>query len=414
MADENLGTARGKLIIDGSQARTELSKTAASAEDFRKRSTAAGGAAGNILARGQKVATASAIGLAGAFALAVSSAASFESKISAIGAVTGASAEDLENVRRKSLQLGKDTKFSAGEAADAISELAKAGISLPDILNGAADATVALAAAGEVALPEAAALASNAMNQFSLKAKDLPGIADLIAGAANASAIDVHDFGESLKQVGAVANLAGLSFKDTAIAIAEMGNAGIKGSDAGTSLKTFLSNLIPTTKTQIDLFKKLGLVTKDGSNQFFDAAGNVKNLAGLQGTLQKALKGQTKEQKLANLQTLFGTDAIRAGAIAALAGEKGYNKMSAALSKVKAADVAKKRMDNLKGSLENLKGTLETIAISIGEHVQGAIHFLAADLLRHQIQLAGGDADVAGDRHRLMVAEHARAGLLAH
>jgi TP901 family phage tail tape measure protein len=372
VAEENLGTARGKLLIDGSQARAELKRTASSAEDFRNKSERSGGAAAGAMKKAGKGVAIAAVGIAGAFLLAIGSAASFEKRISAIGAVTGASAEDLDNVRRKALQLGKDTKFSAGEAAEAIEELAKAGLSLPDIMNGAADATVNLAAAGEIDLPQAATIASNAMNQFGLAAKQLPAVADDIAGAANASAIDVSQFGQSISQVGAVANLAGLSFHDTAVAIAEMGNAGIKGSDAGTSLKTFLQNLIPTTKQQIDLSKKLGLITKEGTNAFFDQKGKVKGLADISQVLQRALAGMGEEQKLATLGILFGSDAIRAAAVLADQGAAGYDKMSKSMGKVKAADVAKKRMDNLAGSIEQMKGSAETLAIVIGESLQGA------------------------------------------
>lgn len=304
--------------------------------------------------------------VAGGFAVAVKSAADFEQKLSDVKAVSGATNKEMESLRQKALQLGKDTQFSASEAADAIGELAKAGVSVTDILGGAADATVALAAAGGIDLPEAATLAANAMNGFGLAAKDLPRVADLIAGAANASAIDVSEFGFSLQQVAAVAHLAGVSFDDTATAIALLGNAGIKGSDAGTSLKTVFQNLIPTTKQQIELSKKLGLITKDGANAFFDASGKAKSLSQISQVLQTALKGMSKEQQLATLQTLFGSDAIRAAAVLADNGAAGFDKMADSMSKVKAADVAKTKMDNLKGSIEQMKGSLETAAIQIG------------------------------------------------
>jgi phage-related protein len=151
-----------------------------------------------------------------------------------------------------------------------------------------------------------------------------------------------------------------------AVAIALMGNAGIKGSDAGTSLKTMLQNLIPTTDKQIALSKELGLITKDGSNAFFDAAGNVKDLASISEILKTHLAGLTAEQKSLALQTLFGSDAIRAAAILADNGAAGFDKLAAAMGKVTAADVAKKRMDNVAGSLEQLKGSLDSAAIAFG------------------------------------------------
>lgn len=442
MAEYNLGTARGVIEMDykGSsdvaRAEADVTKLGAVSEKSgaRTRRSMDGIAKGTAIAGGL---------IAGGLALAVKSAADFEKEISNIGAVTGANGKQMDAVKDKALQLGKDTQFSAGEAAQAINELAKAGIKLPDVLNGAADATVNLAAAGEVSMPEAATIASNAMNQFALKAADMPKVADAIAGAANASAIDVGEFGQSLQQVGAVANLAGLDFHDTSVAIAEMGNAGIKGSDAGTSLKSFLSNLIPTTQAATAKMIEMGLIAVNSgkamkvladegihpasnsfsdiikatekyvvsqgvankgtvkarqeaiklamstgaiSNQFFDAQGNTKKLGDIQDKLADSMKGMSKEQKLANLRLLFGSDAIRAAAVLSDAGAKGYDKMGKAMGKVSAADVAKKKMDNLSGSFEQLKGSLETFAIQIGsillpklkslvDHITGMVNF---------------------------------------
>lgn len=418
MAVYQLGTATGTIQLDyngngvADRATRDMDTVAASGDKSK--------AALDKTSKGMLIAGA---GLVGGLALAVKSAADFEKSLSGIKAVSGGTGEQMAAVSKKALQLGADTQFSAGEAATAIEELVKAGISLPDVLNGAADATVALAAAGSVDLPVAATIAANSMNQFGLTAKQMPAIVDQIAGAANASAIDVTDFGNSLTQVGAVANLAGLSFKDTAVAIAEMGNAGIKGSDAGTSLKTMLQNLIPTTKAQINESIKLGLITagnhtameklaqrgikplsnsyadvskammdyvvkqtglKAGSNdaqkavselgvstgaiqnQFFDATGKVKKLSDIQAVLQKAYKGSTREQMLQSQGMLFGTDAIRASAVLTKAGAAGYDKMSTAMGKMSAADVAKTRMNNLAGSVEQLKGSAETMAIGLG------------------------------------------------
>lgn len=356
----NLGTAQGEIITTYNGKGVDAAEK--DIEGLQKRT---GGAKGELQNIGNTAAVAGAA-IAAGFGLAVNTAANFEARMSAVKAVSGASAAEMDQLTKKALQLGKDTSFSAGEAAMAIEELVKAGVSVPDVMNGAADATVALAAAGEIALPEAASIASNAMNQFNLKAQDMPKIADLIAGAANSSAIDVKDFGFSLSQVGAVANLAGASFADTATAIALMGNAGIKGSDAGTSLKTMLSNLQPSTEKQTALFEKLGIITEDGSNRFYDAQGNLKSFADVAGILQGSLKGMTAAQKSAALETMFGSDAIRAAAIFANQGATGFNNMAASMNKVKAADVAKTRLDNFKGSLEAMKGSLETAGIVVG------------------------------------------------
>jgi TP901 family phage tail tape measure protein len=370
----NLGSAEGTIRInyDGKgskQAQTDLGKTEATA----KKSGA------SMQEVGTKSLLAGAA-IAAGFGYAANKAIDFEKQISSIGAVSGATGSEIELMRKKALQLGADTSFSASEAASAMEELAKAGVSTTAILNGAADATVALAAAGGVDLPTAATIAANAMNQFGLTAQQLPKIVDNIAGAANASAIDVKDLGLSMSQVGAVAHLAGLSFQDTATAIAELGNAGIKGSDAGTSLKTFLQNLIPTTKQQIKLFDQLGITTNGAGNKFFDASGKARGLADISQVLQTALKGMSKEQQLATLQTLFGSDAIRAAAVLANNGAKGFNDLAAAMGKTSAADVAAKRLDNTAGRIEQLKGSIETLAIALGEILLPFIDRLAKSL----------------------------------
>ena len=260
MPDYDLGTARGRIQIDGSGAEKGVGQAQRSVDTF----TANAAKAGDSLKKtGVMFGTVGIAAVAG-LGVAVKASADFEKRMSGIAAVSGATDKELDKLRDKALQLGADTVFSAGESAGAMEELIKAGLSVDKVLNGAADATVALAAAGEVDLKTAATIASNAMNNFNLAGEDMPKIADLIAGAANASAIDVGEFGMALSQSGAVAKLAGVGFDDLAVAIAEMGNAGIRGSDAGTSLKTFLNNLQPTTEKQIELFEKLGIVQFKG------------------------------------------------------------------------------------------------------------------------------------------------------
>lgn len=367
MSGYNLGAVRGTIVVDYdgagvARATKDVSGLKNKSGDTQKAfdSTAKGMAVGGGV-------------IAAGLAVAAKSAMDFQKQMSGIKAVSGANEQQMEAMRTKALQLGKDTKFSASEAALAMEELVKAGLPVKDVLNGAADSAVALAAAGEIDLPQAATIASNAMNQFGLSAKDMPKVADLIAGAANASAIDVSDFGNSLQQVGAVANLAGADFKSTAVAIAAMGNAGIKGSDAGTSLKSMLSNLQPTTKKQNELMMDLGLVTKDGANAFYDATGKLKSMSDIAGVLQKSLKGMSDEQRQANLEALFGSDGIRAAAILSEEGSKGMDKLAASMSKMKAADVAKTRMDNLAGAVETMKGSAETLAIQIGTPLLGSL-----------------------------------------
>lgn len=293
-------------------------------------------------------------------------AAEFETTISSIKAVSGATAAEMKSVQGLALQLGKDTSFSAKEAAAGIEELIKGGVAIPDVLNGAAKSMLDLAAAGGVSLPEAAEIASNALAMFNLKGADMAHVSDLIAGAANASSLSVSDFKFSLSAVGAVASQSGQSFDDLAQAIAIMGKSGIKGSDAGTSLKTMLMNLQPTTKGAKKAFAELGIVTKEGVNQFINANGSFKSMAEIAGVLQKATAKLTDAQKMQYLETMFGSDAIRAAAIMAKEGAAGFNEMAGAMGKVTAASVGAEKLNNLQGSIEQLKGSLETAGITLG------------------------------------------------
>lgn len=426
MAEYDLGTARGKIVLDPSGAVAGAAAASKATDDL---GTSAKRNSANLTTVGTAMTGVGVAAVAG-FALAVNAAADFEAGLSNIKAVSGATESEMESLRQKALRLGADTAFSAGEAASAMEELVKAGLSVDDVLNGAADATVNLAAAGEIALPEAAEIAAAAMNNFNLSAAEMPKIADLIAGSANASAISVSDFGLAMKQSGASASLVGLSFDDMALAITAMGNAGIKGSDAGTSLKTMLMNLQPSSEKQANLFKELGLLTgnaegaiasltekgfkplsgsmdhvreaasnylaetkgipndtkemgkavddflmKNGGmqNAFFDSAGKIKSMAEISDVLKGALAGMTEQQQAATLETLFGSDAIRAAAIIAKEGSEGFAELTTAMGKVTAAEVAATKMDNFKGSIEQLKGSFETFMIVAGTPFLGVL-----------------------------------------
>jgi TP901 family phage tail tape measure protein len=306
------------------------------------------------------------VALGAAFVASAKSAADFEKQMSAVSAVSGASASDMEALTKSALQLGKDTSFSATEAAQGIEELVKAGVSVADVMGGGARAALDLAAAGAVSVADAAEIASNAMNVFGLKGAEMGHVADVIAGAANASAISVTDYKFSLSAAGAVAAAVGINFESLSQAIAVMGSAGIKGSDAGTSLKTMMLNLQPSTKAQWKEFQKLGIVTADGANAFFTAEGKAKSFAEIAEVLKTSMAGMTKQQQLASLEILFGSDAIRAGAVLLEAGAEGFDKMAEAMGKVTAQQVAEERLNNLWGSVEKLKGSLETAAIMLG------------------------------------------------
>lgn len=297
---------------------------------------------------------------------AITKSADFEARMSSIKAVTGSSAETMKQFHDAAIKAGADTAFSATEAADAIEELAKAGVSTKDILNGGLTGALNLATAGELDLKEAAEIASTALNAFKRDNLSVVDAANQLAGAANASATDVHELKYGLSAVAPVASGLGLSFKDTTNALAVFAQNGLKGSDAGTSLKTMLMNLQPQTKAQANMMRELGIITEDGSNRFFTAEGKIKSFAEVSQVLKESLSGLTEQQQQQALKTMFGTDAVRAATIAMNEGADGANKMQAEISKVTAAEVAIQKLDNLKGAVEYLTGSFETLQLKIG------------------------------------------------
>jgi TP901 family phage tail tape measure protein len=308
------------------------------------------------------------VAIGGAFAAAVTTAADFEGAISAIKsvmnpadvAIYGGAIQDL------ALALGRDLPITAREAALGIAELVKAGIPVSAVLGGAAESAAKLALAVGAPVAEAAALAASAMNAFRVPASELAGVMDTVAAVVNASAIDFRDLQFGLQMVAPVAAMVGLSFGDTATALGLFANNGLRGSDAGTSLKTMLMNLTPATDKASAMMQELGIITATGANQFFDASGKMKDMASVAEVLQTATAGLTEEQKLLAFRVMFGSDAIRAAAILSREGAEGFNVLAASMEGMTVAEMFRIRMDNLNGSMENLKGSVEVAAITVG------------------------------------------------
>lgn len=293
----------------------------------------------------------------------------FTAQLSQIKAVTGLDAEAMDAVKEKALELGADTQFSSTEAAQGMTELLKAGVSVKDVLGDASQAALDLAAAGQLSLPEAAEIMSTAMNAFHMD--DATHAADVLVGAANASATGVQELKYSLSAVSAVAAGGGMSFDDTNTALAVFANNGLKGSDAGTSLKTMLMNLSPQTKQATEEMQRLGLLTDEGTSKFFDQEGHLRSLSDIAGLLQEHLSGLTDEEKMNALSTMFGSDAIRGGMIMLREGAKGVKDMNAAMKDITAHETAKVAMDNLRGSLLRLKSAWENLTIKLLDHGVG-------------------------------------------
>lgn len=314
------------------------------------------------------------------FGLAVAAAAKFDKAMSKVAAVSGATGKELGALRKAAIDAGRDTAFSATQAAEAEAELTKAGIKTKDILGGALRGSLALASAGQLELAEAATVSAQAMNIFGLEGKDVTHIADVLAAGANKSAADVKGLAWSLKMGGQVAAQTGLSLESTVGALSAFADNALIGSDAGTSLKTMLQHLANPSEKAAGLMNDLGL-------EVYDVNGNFVGMDQLAHNLQVSLGGLTQEQRDQAMATIFGSDAVRGANVLYKIGAAGVKEYTAAVNQNgAAADVAAKMMDNLAGDIEKLKGSLETALIESGTG--------ANNVLREMVQVVTGAISV--------------------
>ncbi|MFK4330013.1 hypothetical protein ABH955_000665 [Bacillus sp. RC240] len=361
----------------------------------------------------------------------------FEQQMANIKAVSGATGQEMSKLSELAVKYGEDTKYSSVEAGKGIEELIKAGVGLTDIINGGLEGALNLAAAGELELGEAAEIASTALNAFKRDGLSVTDAANLLAGAANASATDVHELKYGLSATAAVAAGAGMTFKDTATALAVFAQNGLKGSDAGTSLKTMLMRLNPSTKEAYNKMADLGLITynaqagfdflvKNGitpasrsvgdievalekyvmktegvkkwndkcdttfrelatssaflSSKFYDQEGHIQSLENISGILHESMKDLTDQQRSMALETLFGSDAVRGATILFNEGSQGVNKMYTEMSKVTALETAETKMNTLKGRIEQLSGAFDTMKKTIGDALAPVVSAFVAGL----------------------------------
>lgn len=321
----------------------------------------------NTLTRGFGLAGAAMTGFA---VLAVKKFADFDQAMSNVASTGEDARGSIDALREAAIQAGADTAFSATEAAGAIEELAKAGLSADQILGGGLAGSLDLAAAGSLDVASAAGYTVTALTQFGLKGEQASHVADLLAAGAGKAMGDVEDFGSALNQAGLVASQTGLTIEETTGTLAAFAQAGLLGSDAGTSFKTMLQRLSAPSGEAARLMKELGINAYDASGQFV-------GMEQFAGQLTDALGDMTPAQRNAALATIFGADAVRAAAVVYSEGEDGIrNWISAVDDQGYAAETARVKMDNLKGDLEALGGSFETALIGMGEGANGPLRSL--------------------------------------
>ena len=271
------------------------------------------------------------------------------------------SMSEMEDLRQLAIQTGQDTVFSATDAGNAITELAKGGLTEADIKAGALKTTMDLAASSGMDLGEAANVVVQAMGAFGLSANESAEAANALAGAAAASSTDVEPLTQALAQCSAGAKNAGWSIQETTAVLARFADAGIEGSDAGTSLKTMLQRLAAPTDSAATMIEQLGIQTRDSNGDLLGASEIAEELQNKPGGLDSASRD-------AALSTIFGSDAMRAATVMMDSGTEGIQKyINAANDQEAAQRLANSQMSDGSRAIEELKGSLETAAIQIGD-----------------------------------------------
>ncbi len=298
--------------------------------------------------------------------------ANFEAAMSQVKAISGANNGEFAELTEKAKFMGASTKFTATESAEAFNYMAMAGWETRDMLDGI-EGIMSLAAASGEDLATTSDIVTDALTAFGLKALDAGHFADVLAQASASANTNVGMLGESFKYVAPVAGAMGYKVEDVSLALGLMANASIKGSMAGTSLKTSLANMAAPTK-------KMAQAMKQYEISLTDSKGRMKDLKGVLDNLRSSLGGISETEQTAAASVIFGKEAM-AGMLAIInASEEDYNKLTEAVNH---ADNASKRMadtmlDNLQGAFTLLQSAADGVKLSLGERFKPYLMELAA------------------------------------
>jgi TP901 family phage tail tape measure protein len=362
----NVGSAEGYLDLDISRFITKLGTAQSAASSMASKTTVTmnqklAGVGKSFTSVGKTLTKAVTLPIVGIGAAAVGVTAKFDSAMSKVSAVSGATGSDLERLRDKAKEMGAKTKFSATESAEAFNYMAMAGWKTEDMLDGI-EGIMNLAAASGEDLATTSDIVTDALTAFGLSAKDSGHFADVLAANASNANTNVAMLGESFKYVAPVAGALGYSVEDVNLALGLMANSGIKASQAGTTLRSALTRLAkPTGEVKVAM-EKYGI-------SLTDAHGNMLPLRNVMGQLREKFAGLSKAEQAQAATTLFGKDAM-SGMLAIInSSDKDWNKLANAIDNADgtAEKMSKTMMDNLGGQLILLKSALEGLAIRIGE-----------------------------------------------
>lgn len=311
-----------------------------------------------------------------AFAKTIQTAANLQQSLNVFQSVAEATGDEMDAAAASARELGADLTLpatSANDAAQAMTELARAGLSVQDSLDGARG-VLQLAAAANISVGDAATIVATELNAFELAGVQATRVADLLAGAAKSAQGEITDFALAFQQVATIANQVELPIETTTAILTQFAKAGLRGSDAGTSLRTMLLRLVPTTKSASEEMAKLGIELDEQvpiGAQFLDLVDQY--------TAALAKLGPVAQQE--SLTKIFGQDAIRGATIALTDGHQALVQIEKDITKPGiAAEQAAARMKGFSGSIEGLKSEIETFAGTLGSTLLPALTGVAQDL----------------------------------
>ena len=309
--------------------------------------------------------------IAAGFGVAMKKSIDFDDTMRKVKATSGATGNEFNQLRTKALQMGRDTKFTASESAEAMNYMALAGWDTKDMLNGIGGVMNLAAASGED-LASVSDIVTDNLTAFGMKAKDSTHFADVLAQTSSKANTDVRGLGEAFKYAAPVAGALGYTVEDTSIAIGLMSNAGIKGEKAGTALRTMFTNLAKPTKAMKEEMDRLGISITDSN-------GEMLPMRDVMDQLRTKMGGLSKDQQAAAASTIFGKEAM-SGALAVInASDEDYKKLTKSID---GSNGASKRMANemeggIGGAMRKMKSAIESLAISLGDALAPILYKVA-------------------------------------
>lgn len=293
----------------------------------------------------------------------------FDSSMSNVAAISGATGESLDALRDKAKEMGAKTKFSASESADAFTYMAMAGWKTEEMLNGI-DGIMNLAAASGEDLALTSDIVTDALTAFGLQASDSAHFADVLAAASNSANTNVSMLGGSFKYVAPVAGALGYSIEDVSVALGLMANSGIKAEQAGTSMRAMLSRLAKPTKEVANAFESLGM---DASEAIQNADGTMKPFSETMQILRDKMAGLSEAEKANVAAAIAGQEAMSGMLAIVNATDSDFEKLTSAIANADgtAQSMADTMNNNLKGAITILKSATEGFGITLYETFSG-------------------------------------------